>query len=434
MKMMTDYSPASYEFRSLFAGSWLSYLVGIYIFSFYLELHTRIPILAAIRFQFTFGAFLSLVCLLKFFSEKKSNSRFSSVTKTVFLLLFIMLIYTIFAMDRSEAIRVYSDRVIKFALVSFFIYVATNKIADLRVILACMLLAWLKLGAEGLVGWLTGGMVWENQGIPRLHGSTAMLGHPNSYSGFAVGCLPFCIFLLMGMKSKLLRLGLVVLLGCAFIIIMSTGSRSGYLAVLLGSIYFFFNLKHGKLKVFLVAILIASSGVSFIPDHYKERFYSIFTGEEKEGHSSERRLEIIEDAFILYSEYPMGVGVASFPKVREQMFGRAQDTHNLYLEVLTNIGPIGLVVFLIFVAKLIKLNSNNIRLVKSRTDIEGVDAQFVINLSRAVTGFILARLLLGIFGMDLYEIYWWMALGYALAIQKLTLKLAESAQTPIEFA
>lgn len=413
-----DKNIASYEIKSLFHGQLLSYLVGFYIFAFYLELHFRIPILQSIRFQFTYGAIVGLFCLYKFQTDAYKQASFNSVTKTTFLLIFIMGIYTIFSMDRPESITVYSDRVVKFALVSFFIYAATSKVEDLRVIMAFMLLAWLKIGQEGFMGWYTGNLVWENQGIPRLHGSTAMYGHPNSFSGFAVGCLPYTVFLLLCVKSNLLRLALLALLIFSLLIVVNTGSRTGYVAVVIGTLYFFLKLKAGKFKIILLALLTFSLTINLVPEHYKERFASIFTGEEKEGASSETRLEIITDALALYKKYPTGIGLQAFPKVRSEMFGRSQNTHNLYLEVLTNIGPIGLIVFFIFVLKIIGINKQNIKSLEENYP-PGANQQLLINLSKATIGFILMRLILGLFGMDLYEIYWWIALGFSLAIHKL---------------
>lgn len=413
-----DKNTAGYEIKSLFHGQLLSYLVGFYIFAFYLELHFRIPILQSIRFQFTYGAIVGLFCLYKFQTDANKQASFNSVTKTTFLLIFIMGIYTIFSMDRPESITVYSDRVVKFALVSFFIYAATSKVEDLRVIMAFMLLAWLKIGQEGFMGWYTGNLVWENQGIPRLHGSTSMYGHPNSFSGFAVGCLPYTVFLLICVKSNLLRLALLILLAFSLLIVLNTGSRTGYVAVLIGTIYFFMKLKTGKFKIILMALLVFGIAANFIPQAYKERFESIFTGKEKEGASSETRLEIITDALTLYKTYPMGIGLQAFPKVRNDMFGRAQNTHNLYLEVLTNIGPIGLIVFFVFVIKIFSINKRSIKLLQDNYP-PGLNRQFLINLSKATIGFILMRLILGLFGMDMYEIYWWIALGFSLAINKL---------------
>ena len=411
-----DKSTAAYEIKSLFRGQLLAYLVGFYIFAFYMELWFRIPELQAIRFQFTYGALVGLLCLFKFFNEK-TKTPLNTVTKTTFFLIFILGIYTVFSMDRPESITVYSDRVIKFALISFFIYAATEKIEDLRVILAFMLLAWLKIGQEGFYGWYTGGLVWENQGIPRLHGSTAMYGHPNSFSGFAVGCLPYAVFLLMCVKSNILRLGLIAIIICSIIIVVTTGSRTGYLAVLVGAVYIFMKLEVGKLKIVTLASIAIVATIIFFPPEYKERFQSIFTGQEKEGRSSEKRMEIITDAIDIFVAHPMGIGVQAFPKVRTEMFGRTQNTHNLYLEVLTNIGPIGFIVFLIFVIQILRKNNSNIVALKGLP--QSLDTALLINLSKATIGFILIRLMLGLFGMDLYEIYWWIALGITLAISKL---------------
>jgi putative inorganic carbon (HCO3(-)) transporter len=291
-----------------------------------------------------------------------------------------------------------------------------------------MLLAWLKIGQEGVFGWITGGMVWENQGIPRLHGVTTMFAHPNSYSGFAVGCLPFALFLITYLKSHIIRIGLVALVISAIVIVINTGSRTGYVATLIWAIYFFSKLKMGKIKILLCLIIGFTLVAIYVPDHYKERFESIFTGEEKEGRSSEKRKEIISDAIQVYKAYPMGVGVNAFPVVREEMFGRTQDTHNLYLEVLTNIGPIGLIVFLSFIYFLIKQGNMNFEKLKS-LKIPDIDRAFLMALSRAVVGFVLARMLLGLFGMDLYEVYWWLSLGYTLAISKL-IYLAQKTSGP----
>ena len=51
-------------------------------------------------------------------------------------------------------------------------------------------------------------MVWFNQGIPRLHGPVGQLGHPNSFSGFAVGTLPFILYLYPLLKKHWQKLGI----------------------------------------------------------------------------------------------------------------------------------------------------------------------------------------------------------------------------------
>lgn len=410
---------ATGEIRALFKGQLLAYLVGFYIFAFYMELHKRISFLEAIRFQFIFGAIIGLICLYKFFTEKKQAYDLNSVTKVVFGYLLLMAIYTMFSMDRETSLVVYIDRVLKFSLVSFFIYTATSKVEDLRVIIGFILLAWLKIASEGFIGWGTGSMMWENQGIQRLHGSTTMFRHPNSYSGFAVGCLVFSYFLLSAFRSKIIKYPLLILLTFSLVIVVTTGSRTGYVAVAMGATFLFFKMKKGRGKLLIIGITALIVGLNVVSEDYKHRFLSIFTGEEKEGQSSQARLEIIEDAFIVFAEHPMGVGIAAFPKVRMEMFGRFQDTHNLYLEILTNLGPLGLILFFIFISKLLSLVKNNIRQLDSIDVFNSLDKMFLTGISKAVIGFLLFRLLLGLFGMDMYEIYWWLSLGITLAVTKL---------------
>jgi len=132
------------------------------------------------------------------------------------------------------------------------------------------------------------------------------------------------------------------------------------------------------------------------------------------------------------------VGLACFPVVRLQKFGRSQDTHNLYLEVATNIGVQGLVVFLFFIGAMMagffaahgafdrqmgalrswRRGGPHTALQRS-LDRHLADLRFLRAVADAAAGFIFIRLILGAFGMDLYEIYWWFGAGVAIVLLEL---------------
>jgi uncharacterized membrane protein YdcZ (DUF606 family) len=76
------------EIAALFKGSIISYLVGFYVFAFYLELHTRISALNSIRFQFIFGAFIGFICIFKLLSSN-DQSKLGTATKLALLLIAI---------------------------------------------------------------------------------------------------------------------------------------------------------------------------------------------------------------------------------------------------------------------------------------------------------------------------------------------------------
>lgn len=386
------------------------YLTCLYILTWYLQLGVRIGLLAAIRFEFCLGAFLSLAAFFTYFSKTQKNS---PLIGPVLFLLGVFTCYTLFSYDFSHSWDIYFNRVVKFAMLALFLSVFVRTPWALKMVVGAFLLAMLKLGQEGFLGWVTGGQMWQNQGIMRLHGSTPMYAHPNSFSGMAVGCLPFIYFLFPAV-SRIWKCTLLVLLVFCAVIILFTGSRTGYVATI-GLALVFFMLSPGKAKwhyLVLVAIIGAAT-LALAPDEYKERFESIFTMQEREGASAETRMEIIYDAVDVYLAHPLGVGVGAFPLVRMEMFGRFQDTHNLYLELLTNIGPVGVIAFFFIIYQILKVN---IQIQKRLAGCMSSDQQFMMGCSKAIVAFIWARLFLGLFGMDTFEIYWWFALGFSGAI------------------
>lgn len=384
----------------------LVYLTGLFIITWYLQLGVRVDILGAIRFEFILGAFLSIFAILTLVDEKTSTP-----LKGPIIFFFCVLgFYTLFSYDRALSWDIFFNRVIKFSMLSAFLAAFIRTEWALKLIIASFLLAMLKMGQEGFIGWLTGGMVWENQGIPRLHGITGLYRHPNSYSGMAVGCLPF-IYYLYPISNTWQKALLITLLVFSLVIIVFTGSRTGYVATILLSLYFWREkMKLGKIKYFIFGAFIFASAYALLPQEYTERLHSIITLEEAQGSSSEKRIQIFKDSARIFLSHPWGVGVSAFPSMRMEIFGRSQDTHNLYLELLTNMSIFGLLSFFIFIFTTIRVN---------KLVITNCSSPFVVAVAKAVIAFIYARLFLGFFGMDTYEIYWWFAAGLTMAIYRI---------------
>lgn len=416
-------------------ASLLSYLTGAYLFFFYMQASLRWPAFEAIRFHFVFGLILTILCGFKLLSSQKELPKITfknlqvevdkarPLINCVYLFLVILGIYSIASYAREISMDIYSNRVIKYALISFFIVTSVEKVKDLQVIVFFLLLAWFKIGSEGFIGWLTGSLMWQNQGVQRLHGASAFVGHPNSFSLFGVGCLAFSLYLFKGFQNKWLKIMMMGIIFFSFIIIIFTGSRSGYVAVALAAIFLFFRMKKGKMKVIMISIVLLVALAPLIPEQYYDRFESIYTGKAAEGNSSNKRMVIMTDALKIYAKYPLGIGLEAFSTVRIDMFGRFQNVHMLYLEVLTNIGPIGFVVFLVFIWRLIRLNRYNTeRTTLLDTSQPNYDKLLFLNmLSKGILAFLILRLIFGLFGMDLYEPHWWLLLGLVLAVNKLCL-------------
>jgi O-antigen ligase len=421
-----------------------------YVLIWYLQIGTRIAFLGAIRIEFLVACVLiPLGIAVHNASKVRLESPLIPLLSLYFLLLFIM---TIFSYDFETSWNVFYNRVIKFAFMAFFIVCFVKSPTGLRFFIGAFMLACLKMGQEGLVGQLTGGLVWQNQGVMRLHGATMMYRHPNSFSGMALGTLPFILYL-FPVVNKWLKLVLLAQLVLSLNIIVFTGSRTGYIGFIGVALVWFFRTKKKGVILFCLLLFFAVS-LKYIPEQYIERFKSIYTTSEvveqdpsanealHGGDSSKgKRIQIIKDAISIFLAHPFGVGVSAFPSIRFDKFGRSQDTHNLYLEVATNIGFQGLVLWgFLIIALLKRLNSAIKKIDKLIVRVDNIlinikdnyrysigivedrkDLVFLKEISNATFLFVVLRLFLGMFGMDLYEIYWWFAVGLSISIDSILL-------------
>jgi putative inorganic carbon (hco3(-)) transporter len=212
-----------------------------------------------------------------------------------------------------------------------------------------------------------------------------------------------------------------------------TGSRTGYLATLaLGSFLWLRSTRKGRFLAIMV--LVAAAGVPAIPPQYESRFMSAFVGEAAEGHSKEARIELASDAWNLFLANPQGLGIYAFRYAREAQLGKEQyDPHHLYLQMLVDIGLPGSLLFALLIGAVWReLRSTEMALADGERQLQDVasatpeaderrrrhlaDVRFMRGTASAFLAFIFTRLVLGVFGHDLYEIYWWLVAGASIAI------------------
>ncbi|MCG3204776.1 MAG: hypothetical protein KCHDKBKB_01493 [Elusimicrobia bacterium] len=412
------------------------FFFSIYILAWYLQVGERKEIFGAIRFELLLGLFLIIWSLFSLLDRWRRH-REPSAGLAPWLIAFILclIVQILFSVNFEVSWFVFVNRILKFSMMGLFIVVFVTSPSRLRFFSGALMLAFLYMCQESFRSALDGSMLWENQGVMRLHGSTSLYFHPNSLAGMATGAIPFAWFLFDAVRSWWGK-GLLIVLGiCALGCVMYSGSRTSYLGLLVFLfLIFIFSERKMRFLVFIGILLLVS--IPKIPSDYKARFATIFTGKEIEGASMDTRKQILEDAWEVFMHRPLGVGVASFPTVRRLMFGRTQDTHNLYLEVATNLGIQGFVVFftLIFLmifrlSKIVRSVSSSLRDIMAIESIPKTkevlpptmkqhvaDLIWIRSVASALLCYVVIRLVLGIFGMDLYEIYWWFSLGLTVSL------------------
>jgi putative inorganic carbon (hco3(-)) transporter len=416
---------------------------AVYVAAWFLQLGTRIKFLGAIRIELVLA--IALVMLATLTPRQKPGERSNLYAYIAWYYLAITITLT-YSYDFANSWLIYVDRFVKFSFMAFFIVVFVRTPTALKVFLCAFLFACLKLGQEGLVGTITGSLIWENQGVMRLNGPTPLYSHPNSFSGMALGTLPFILYL-FPLVNKFGKGMLLVLLTFSLNIILHAGSRTTYVGFLLFLFLMLLRTKN-KFKFLAIGVVVTAVTLPFIPEQYIERFQSI-GGQEKEGHSKEKRMVIIQDAIQIFIEHPLGVGVAAFPAVRIKRFGRFQDTHCLYLEIATNIGIQGLFIWTLMIIAIYRNNSRlraalqgQIDRMRARAppDLDPksgfarhiADLRLLHAVMNAVWGYLSIRLCVGLFGHDTYEIYWWVVLGLTIAVHNLTQVAAKITQRQID--
>ena len=330
---------------------WVTVLHSLFVVTWYLQLGSRKDYFNAIRFEFLLATCLVVLCF-SYLPVTRPSSHQNTILRPLWLFIVCLVLGLFMSEDFAASWNIFVDRLVKFAFMGVFAVAFVRGPRQLKWFVAAFMLAWLKIGQESFLGVLTGSLIWQNQGVLRLHGTTGLFQHPNSLAGLALGSLPFVYYLF-----PLMPLGGKVVLGVqgvlAIITVIYTGSRTGYVGL---AFFLIFLLKDSRYKVrilsgLLVMLLLLAQ---YAPAEYWLRFETIFTGVEIEGNSTGARKEIIQDAIEVLSKHPFGVGVGGFPAVRYRYFGRSQDTHNLYLEVATNLGVQGLIVFLVFIYAMLK--------------------------------------------------------------------------------
>jgi|CXWL01.1.fsa_nt_gi O-antigen ligase len=404
-----------------------------YLVVFYSQIGLRIPLLGSLRIELILGILILVGIGVVRMQEVGRSDRNGPLTFSIIFLFVAMALSIPGSAWKGRSVDTMFTVFKMFALYIMIIATIDTETKLRQFMWVYILMVALVVG-EPFVGTFTGSALWDShRGYPKLKGMTGLWEHPNSLGGFAAGNLAFLYYMYFAEQKIIGRYFLVGLGVVSLGTIVYTGSRTAYVGVIgLGIILWLRSSRKGLalagIPVLLVLVWILA------PEAYKNQFLTIGTagnviqGEESDDGSMNDRWEIITDAVAIFLDHPiLGVGVDAFMAARGERFDRWQDTHNLYLQVLTNIGIIGAVAFLMLLYRIFdSLNKAKQVLTLNRSN----STLWLESLASAVGAFLGARLIVGMFGMDLYENYWWLAAGLAGVLLRLA-QAGESQQMDV---
>jgi O-antigen ligase len=240
-------------------------------------------------------------------------------------------------------------------------------------------------------------------GIARMIGVDKTLGDPNSFGASIVFAMPFVVALWRtGLGGRWGRYALLGYTGLSGLCILLTGSRSSLLGFLLWGALLL--LRGRKRLAWLVAAAMGAPLVFIaLPEDLQTRFETIVdpsVGPKEAQTSGEGRLQGLEIGFKLWGRNPIsGIG----PGAWRPATGSKIESHNLYGQLVGELGALGLVSFVAVLA-CVWVNLRKVAVV--RKEFPEWSNDLVFQVSSAVGTGMFLLLFMGNFGHNLFRFSW----------------------------
>ena len=259
----------------------------------------------------------------------------------------------------------------------------------------------------------TNGRHQFRMGIARLIGVDTTLGNPNSFGNSIVYTLPLVAPLWLSRPTGRMKLFLLGYLGLSLLCIALTGSRSSFVGLVLWALIAVLR-SHWRLRMGLLAIIAAPLLWAALPATLQTRFETIIdpnVGPANALESGQGRIEGLILGLELWARYPItGCGPGAFRPAT----GSAMEPHNLYGQLLGEMGTLGALAFLgVLVAFWVNLR----RVKRVYQDNLEWERGFLYHLPRAIALGLLLLLFEGNFGHNLFRFNWLWYGGFLVVAQ-----------------
>lgn len=376
--------------------------------------------------------YMILMLLVWMFSPKVwTPNRMHAVTAVFSLILLASWVLSPY-MDQERCTKSVEDY---FKVVVFYALVVTSvrDERDLKLLITLFVGAVSVYMAHSFREYLCGRYEYR-MGIRRMNGVNSSLGDPNGFAATLLYTVPLALSLWMAKPGKLLRRCLAGHLLGVCVCIALTGSRTGFLGLGLCGLLTLLVWVRRKVLVLVFAALggvcVLGLAAVALPPELQNRYLTLIDssyGPKNAAESASSRLNFfVEGAKAWQSSPVIGHGPRSFDFIG----GHGLGSHNLYGQVLCEMGTLGVLALAAFVVCFL-LNWLEIRRYYQGHPEQPRD--FIFYLSRNMAILLVLLLLLGCAGHSLYRYNWrWFAAFQILAVHCVR-KRQEDFQTRWQF-
>lgn len=381
-----------------------------------------IPIPSLIDFSLALAIFLS------------GKSNFSNKqTKLWIGLLVFMAMWVPFANNNYHALMTFKDMTLY-----FFFYLGIVAFVNSTSRMHKIVLMWLGVHAVLAVN----GMLHHG------HGVGGWMGDENDFGMEMNVAIPVAFFMYQGASGKSKPI-YIALLGLFIMALVSTGSRGGFLGLLVVGTYCWLYSPR-KIMSLIVGVCLGVLVLIAAPQEYWDRMSTITDDSTMETGTAGQRMFTWGIGWEMFLANPVfGIGQGNFPwTLGEYLGGRTWQTkslsgrqaHSLYFTLLPELGLVGVIIFGSMVY--FSYRDTRVKQLLSTRLVKGVgepsrelDIQFsrAISYGNAILGGIIGYLVTSAFISTLYYPTFWIMMALAVALQNTTQAYAgnEPKKVPI---
>lgn len=406
-----------------------------------LNIPSRLPLFGMIRPTLVFVGLITLVILAARSGQgRKDLSGSTRLLNTLIVYIFISLPFVAWP---GSVVKHGLDVFVKAVVFFYFTVQLVDTLPRLRTFVAVVIGCQVLRVLEPLFLHLTTGYwgsyadMGEGYVLERLAGAPNDILNPNGLAFVVLTALPFLYYLLGGLKKPITKLAVVGLIAALLYALVLTGSRSGMVGLLVIVAAIIFRSER-RTAILVVAAIAGVLLVGVMTPDMRDRYLSLTSDDTRNAATTQGRIQHMLDEVEVASRRPfVGHGLGTSLEALANEAGRYQPSHNLYLEVMIELGMIGLVVYLMFLASIFG-NLREIRAsIASPGRQPGADSgnrQFYARCSGALLVLAVMCMVFSIASYGLSEFYWYLIAGLSVVLRNLLVAEAGSPATGQEAA
>jgi len=384
--------------------------VVAYMILVYCKLSSYYPILGIIRAESLFAVIIFVGLIIKGDVKQKLFGKNKQINKYfIIFIIWVFVNYMVFAWDKAYSWDNAVYHFIKVIILYIMIIVSIDNERDFKFFFYSFLFMFMYLAYEPSYYFLnkTGGdvhMYGVNYiaSIGLLSGHVALANNMNQM-------IPLALYIIYS-KQKIIQKILISLPLIFFLIaLVGSGSRGGVVGLAVFGCIFIFNSKN-RLKTFVTVFLILS--VVFVSSNSLTSTATRIDNESAAG----RFIGLTHGIGIFLKGNIFGVGPGCYLFARKYYFSYTMESHNIYGQVIGDLGFPGVIIWFMFIKQLFKnLSESKKRLIDNY--MENSSLYWIVTGMQAS---LIVRLVISMASHGLYYFYWYVMAAMSVSILNLT--------------